>query len=183
MFSSKLELTSRLSSMAKQFFLFLFFKHQTVLYSTNKDLFVGVEEEAAYQLPTCEKNTSSIKRNNKKAYTDLSCLQVIAKGIQRVEQAVNVTKDSGVQGPIQPTGDAHLIKVLVHVVVRQEVVQGPLVGLQNGWGCLLYWVAPKVCPSKIYLLVIDSVVFLVFTYWTTTDQSTQFKVQNFVLMW
>lgn len=91
---------------------------------------------------------------------------------------MKTTKDFGVQGPIQPTGDVHLIKVLVHMVVRQEVVQGPPVGLQNGWGCLLCWVAPKVCPSKIYLPVIDSVVFLVFTYYAQDNYRPIYPVQS-----
>ena len=42
-----------------------------------------------------------------------------------------------VQRPIQTIGDVHLVKVLFHMVVGKEGVQGPLAPLQNCWSCFL----------------------------------------------
>lgn len=63
---------------------------------------------------------SSIKKNNEKVHTDLSCLQIIVKSIHGVGQTVDVIEDFVVQGPIQTIGDVHLVKALFHVVVRKE---------------------------------------------------------------
>lgn len=64
-------------------------------------------------------------------------MQVIVKSIHRVGQAIDVIEDFVVQRPIQTIGDVHLVKVLFHMVVRKEGVQGPLVPLQNCWSCFL----------------------------------------------
>ena len=42
-----------------------------------------------------------------------------------------------VHRPIQTIGDVHLVKVLFHMVVRKEGVQGPLAALQNCRSCFL----------------------------------------------
>lgn len=76
-------------------------------------------------------------KNNKDVHTNLSCWQVIVKGIHSVGQAVNVVEDFMVQGPIQTIGDIHLVKVFLHTVIRKKGVQGPLVPLQNSWGRFL----------------------------------------------
>lgn len=63
-------------------------------------------------------------------------LQVIVKGIHGVGQAIYV-EDFVVHRPIQTVGDVHLVKVLFHMVVRKEGVQGPLAALQNCRSCFL----------------------------------------------
>lgn len=80
---------------------------------------------------------SGIIKNNKDVLTDLSCMQVIVKGIHRVGQAVNIVENFMVQGPIQTIGDVYLVKVFLNVVIRKEGVQGPLVPLKYCWGCFL----------------------------------------------
>ena len=80
---------------------------------------------------------SGIMKDNKDVHTNLSCLQVIVKGIHLVGQAVNVVKDFMVQGPIQAIGDVHLVKVFLHTVIGKEGVQGPLVPLKDSWGRFL----------------------------------------------
>lgn len=84
-----------------------------------------------------QNDMSDIVKNNKNVYTDLSCLQVIVKGIHRVGQAVNIVENFMVQGPIQTIRDVHLVKVFLHIVIRKEGVQGPLVSFKNCWGYFL----------------------------------------------